>query len=308
MKQIYSILLIALLSSCTPVYASGPIKVVTTLPDLAEVVREVGGEKVDVESLLSGTEDAHFMDALPSFVRSVANADVVCFIGLDLESAWLPRVLEKSGKAQIQPGGTGYCETGKAVTVLDKPAGTVNRSMGDVHPSGNPHFNLGPDALVQAAGVVSQTLSSVKPEWAASFATGAKRFKEKMKALKESIAKKIKTSLNAKKDEPLVLESHQEFTYFFATYGIRSLGSIEDKPGVPPSAVRLLDVSKRAKAAGVKLALATIHSPEKQLQKFTELSGIPYVKLPMMVQKNNPSFNTIEKVQTHIAETILKNL
>ncbi len=289
-------------------YGKEKIKVVTTIPDLAEVVKSIGGEHVEVDSLLEGTEDAHFLDASPNFIRKVANADVVCIVGLDLEIGWVPKILSKSGKAQVQPGGTGYCEAGKSIDALEKPTVTVDRSMGDVHPSGNPHYNLSPLALAQAAEIVSQTLIKVSPQYAGDFSKGLKDFKARMESLHAKIKERLKQAIELSKTHPIVVEYHKEFTYFYDTYGINSFRSIEELPGVPPSASRLAEVALGAKAVKVSLAMGAFYSPEKHLKKFTEISTIPYKKLPTMVQKGNSSLDTIEKVQNRLAETILQSI
>ena len=123
--------------------ALAKIKVVATLPDVAEVVRAIGGTEVDVNTLLSGSEDPHYADARPDYILKVSRADVVCAIGLDLEIGWLPKVLDKSGNAKVQSGGTGFCELGHTVKPLEVPTGVIDRSLGDVHPHGNPHFKIG---------------------------------------------------------------------------------------------------------------------------------------------------------------------
>lgn len=274
------------------------LKVITTLPDLAEVARVVGGDKVSVDSLLKGTEDAHFLDAIPTYIRMVANADVVCSMGLELEVGWLPKILEKSSNAKIQPGGQGYCETGTAVVALEKPSVPMDRSMGDVHAHGNPHFNLSPKALSEAAVVVEAVLSKSQPSSATEFKKGLKKFQDQMKALKEKTAAKIK-------NRPSVIEYHKEFTYFFDSYGLKSVGSIEDKPGVPPSGIRLANIAKQAKDAKVCLAFAALYTPENQLKKFSEISGIAYKKMPSMVQKDNEAYNTIEKLHSALADALI---
>lgn len=287
------------------VEAAEKLKVITTLPDLAEVVRVVGGDQVDVDSLLKGTEDAHFLDAVPTFIRLVANADIVCSMGLELEVGWLPKILEKSGNAKVQADGVGFCETGKSVSTLEKPEANVDRSMGDIHVHGNPHFNLSPKALSDAALVVEETLSRSRPDKKDEFKKGLKKFQEQMKTLKEAMDKKLKPLQYLAKGRPMVIEYHKEFTYFFDVYGLKSFGSIEDKPGVPPSATRLADVAKRAKEAKVCMALGALYSPENQLKKFSEISGIPYKRMPAMVQKNNEQFNSIEKLQNALVEALL---
>src|SRR6478735_654076 len=109
--------------------AADRLKVITTVPDLAWMVQEIGGDLVDAKPLLRGTENPHLVDAVPDYIRQVADAKVVCLIGLDLEIGYMPPILSKSGNAAVQPSGPGYCEVGKSVTVLDRPTGPVDRSM-----------------------------------------------------------------------------------------------------------------------------------------------------------------------------------
>lgn len=280
---------------------AAPLEVVTTTPDLAEVARDIGGPEVHVTSLLSGTEDPHFLEASPAFVLKVARADAVCQVGLELEVGWLPRVLTKTGKAQIQPGGDGFCDTGSKVKVLDKPTGPVDRSGGDVHPSGNPHFYLSPIALAEAGEVVRDTLARLRPEKSAEFSKRFEDFRGRMRRLKDATAVRLAKA-------PTVIEYHKEYRYFLDLYGVKSIGAIEEKPGVPPSAARLATRATDAKKAGVGLALAATTNPEKNLKRFAELSGIPYAQVPAMVQVDGDKWNTIEKVQNGLADTLIKGV
>lgn len=250
------------------VKARKPVRVVTSLTDLAWAVKEIGGARVDVSPLLKGTENPHYVDTVPDFIRLVSEAEVVCVVGLELEIGWIPKVLARSGNAQVQPGGKGFCETGKAISVLEKPTGPVDRSMGDVHPAGNPHFWLSPLRLADATSVIAETLSNVDPEGASAYAAGALRLKKKLVALAEAGRKKI-----AQKKPGALMEYHREFAYLLDTYGLKSLGSVEEKPGVAPSAGRLAEAATGAKAAGVKLVLAGNYAPKQALERFKELSG-----------------------------------
>jgi zinc/manganese transport system substrate-binding protein len=259
--------------------AEGKLKVVTTLPDLAWAAREIGKDRVEAKSLLKGSENPHFADAVPDFIRLVADADVVCLAGLELEVGWLPKVLSRSGNSKVQPSGAGYCEMGKAIEPLDKPAGAVDRSMGDVHPFGNPHFWLSPKALAKSTDALVEALIRVD-------APHAKEYRENQTALREKLEKAVERGkaklapLVSKIEGPALVEYHKEFAYLLEAYGLRSFGSIEEKPGVPPSAGRLAEVAQAAKAAGVRFALAAPYSPRKTTARFKELSGIPILELP----------------------------
>lgn len=286
-----------------------PLDVVVTLPDIADVVRAIGGEHVQVTSLLTGNEDPHFADATPSLMAKVARADIVCSMGLELESGWLPKVLAKAANAKVQPGGPGFCELGSTVTVLDRATTAVNRSMGDIHASGNPHFNLSPRALAEGARAVVATLKLARPERAADFTARLALFEKRMKDLEETTRRRLLPAIDASKNGPVLIEYHKEFAYFFSLYGIRSFGSIEEKPGVSPSAARLAEVALAARTAGVKIALASRHAPIKHVLRFSELSGVPHAIVPTGIGAKageKPAPATLEDVQTAIADAIAK--
>jgi zinc/manganese transport system substrate-binding protein len=280
------------------------LKVITSTSDLAWAVREIGGSHVDVTSLLRGTENPHYVDAVPEFIRLAAEAKAAFVIGLDLEIGWMPKVLARSGNAQVQPGGKGYAEVGKAIKIMEKPTGPVDRSMGDVHPSGNPHFWLSPDRFAEAATPIADTLSSLDPAHAADYAAGLKKFQAKMASIRQREAAKL-APLRGKLKAPELLEYHKEFTYFLDTYALKSLGSIEEKPGVAPSAGRLAEVAGNAKAAGVKVVLAADTAPKKTMEQFKELSQLPVVIVPLSVTEKISDY---EKLQDLIMDQVVKSL
>ncbi|WP_413558740.1 metal ABC transporter substrate-binding protein [Bdellovibrio sp. HCB209] len=287
--------LIFLASILFSVNSWAAIKVVATLPDIAEVVKAIGQDKVEVSSLLSGGTDPHYADARPDYILKVNRADVVCSVGLDLEIGWLPKVLEKASNAKVQSGGTGFCELGKAVKALDIPTGVINRSLGDVHAHGNPHFSLDPLKLAESGAEVVRVLSAVDAANAALYQKNYDSFKKQMETLHSQIKAKIK--------KVKVMEYHKEFTYFFNSYGLESAGSLEEKPGMPPSATRIAQVAKDAKANGVKVLFATASAPHQTLERFTELSGIPVVTVPSYVQTSGDA-KTVESLQNLLLKSI----
>lgn len=301
-----NILLVALFMMAGPAAAAEKISVVTSIPDLAWVAAEIGGERVDAKPLLRGTENPHFVDAVPEFTRLVANADVVCVVGLDLESGYMPAVLARSGNAEVQPGGKGYCEAGKGVTVLEKPTSSVDRSMGDVHPHGNPHFYLSPKALAESATVIATTLCAVDPAYATQYQKGLAAFVASMKALTDEVSARLKPLRDAQEaaGKALIMEYHREFTYFLVHYGLKSFASVEEKPGVPPSAGQLGALATSAKASGVRAVLATDYNPSGTLRRFSELSGVKELVVPTMIQPNG-TYKTYAALQRHIADALI---
>lgn len=277
--------------------ATAKVKVVTTLPDIAEVVRVIGGDQVEVQSLLHGNEDPHYADARPDYILKVNRADVVCSIGMDLEVGWLPKVLSKSGNAKVQEGGSGYCVLGNTVKALEIPQGKIDRSWGDVHPQGNPHFNLSPLKMIEASQEVVRVLSMANPQQKGFFEKNYGAFKEKYTQLHSLLSKNLKKTT--------VMEYHKEFTYFFNAYDLESMGSLEEKPGNPPSAARIAQVALMAKSKKVSVLFATPSAPHKVLEKFTELSGIPVVYAPSYVQDLDKSqTKSIEDLQKLLVKSI----
>lgn len=262
-----------------PMASQAALRVITSTTDLAALVQAVGGSHVEVSSLLKGTENPHYVDAVPDFIRQVAEAQVVCQVGLDLEVGWMPRVLARSGNAKVQPGGQGFCEVGKNIEVLEKPVGPVDRSGGDIHPSGNPHFWTSPRRLAQAVPEVVTVLSRVDAAHATEY---AKNGADVVNALND-LQKKDKAELSAFSSGPVAIEYHKEFTYFLQDNGLKSMGSVEEKPGVPPSMGRIGEVATAAKNSGVRFLLAASYSPAKTLDRFHDVSGLPVVKYPTSI-------------------------
>ena len=284
MSKVFGLSLLLLhIAGSDALRAEEKIKVVATTPDLAWAISEIGKPHVEVRALLSGTENPHYVDALPEFIHAVAQAKIVCMVGFELEVGWMPKVLTRSGNAQVQSGGKGHCVAGSTVTPLEKPAGPVNRSMGDLHPAGNPHYWLSPKVFAQSAVAIVEALKRVDPAHTADYQKGLMEFTRLLQTILDKNKARLESATKAT-GSPLVMEYHKDFTYFFDAYGLTSLGSIEEKPGVPPSAGRIAEAAISAKSAGVKLALASENSPRKTLERYTEISGINVVTVPTMIQ------------------------
>jgi zinc/manganese transport system substrate-binding protein len=293
------------LAGTQPAWAqTSRLKVVTTLPDLAALFVEIGGDAVEVRSLLKGIEDPHYADAVPEYIRLVASADVVCLMGLDLEVGWMPKVLSKSGNSKVQPGAKGYCEGASSVKALDRVTGRVDRSMGDVHPAGNPHFNLSPLSMIEASTAITRVLSTVAPGRAEVFQRNQESLVRRLRDLHSRLQERIKNSSRLR--VPVVMEYHKEFVYFFNAYGLKSLGSLEEKPGVPPSAGRIAQVALQAKASGVTAIFAAPSSPQRTLVKFSELSGVSIRRVPAAASSDEKGFAALESLQTRLVEALLE--
>ena len=280
------------------------VKLVTTVTDIRFAAEVIGGDKVEVSSFLSGYEDPHHIDAVPKYITMAANADIVCSVGLGLEIGWLPRVLQKSGNRNIQRGGKGFCELGMKVNTLNKPVGRIDRSMGDVHPEGNPHFWLGPTYYYKASEIILNTLISVDPKNAEYYLKGYEKLKVKTDKILADNKAVLAKALG--KDRPLMMEYHQEFAYFFKDYGLQTAGAVEELPGVPPSAARVIKAALDAKSRKVKLVFAGLYAPKNILERFHELSQIPVAVVSTSVLADKKEWKDYETSQRSLIKTLIE--
>lgn len=300
MNRFASVAMMLLLNLTTPVANAAQLQVITTTTDLGWLAQQIGGEAVQVTALLSGEEDPHYVDAVPRYIHLVANADAVCFVGMELEIGWIPKVLSKSGNAQVQPGSIGYCDASEGVDALDVISGNVDRSMGDVHPDGNPHYNLSPSHLLQAGETVLGTLINLQPNNAEQFLKNYETLSKDLADLQAEIQRKLEPLASYK-----FLEYHKDFGYFFTVYGLKSVGALEAVPGVPPSAGRLAKVSLAAKKDGVRLLVASDHNSLNVIKRFTTISDVPSAIVSTSIQTQG-EISDYGKLQHHIADSILR--
>jgi len=228
--------------------AFAAIKVVTTTEDLAALAREVGGDKVQVDALAKGYQDPHFVDPKPSFILQVSRADLLIAVGRELEIGWLPPLISSGRNAKIQPGAAGYLDASQNVKILEIPTGQITRAMGDVHPSGNPHYWLDPDNGRKIAQSIRDKLSELSPNDKAYF---AQRYADFDKRLAEA-QKKWDAALAPYKGTKLVTY-HRSWPNFMERFGLNVIGYVEPKPGIPPSPSHTLDLIGEMKNQDVKL-------------------------------------------------------
>ena len=230
--------------------AVADLKVATSLTDLASVARLVGGKHVTALSLSRGYEYPHFVPAKPSLMKAIQHADVFVSTGLELDSGWLPLVLPGSRNPNIQQGTKGFVDASEGVNVLEKPTGTVSRAEGDVHPLGNPHYYADPKNLEVVADHLADVFSQLDPANATDYAANAKAFDQRMEASLEKWEKQMESY----KGTPVVTY-HPNFVYFANRFGLKLFGTVEPKPGIPPSPHYVNDLAESMKKAGVKVVL-----------------------------------------------------
>jgi len=273
--KLFCLSLLVLTLGATQTFA-GKIRVVTTLTDLADFARNVGGDFVEVRSLATGVEDTHGVPIRPSFVPLLNRADLVVLVGFDCEHAFLPALLEASRNPRIQLGHPGYVDCSKGVTPVDVPKST-DHSEGDVHPYGNPHYLLDPVLAKIAVQNICAALVAVAPEHAADFTKNRDAY---LAALDAKIAG-WQSELVPFKGTKFV-SYHEHWPYFAARFGLVYFGTIELKPGIDPTPRHIEELIATMKAEHVPLVVREPQFPEKVPALIAEKTGATLVKLPIM--------------------------
>ena len=279
---------VAMLASFASTNASAAIKVVATTQDLAAIVAEIGGDKVTVDSIAKGYQDPHFVEAKPSFIIKLHSADLLVVVGRDLEVAWLPPLITQSRNASIQPGGAGYLDASQNVRILDLPTGQITRAMGDVHPTGNPHYWLDPGNGRIIAKAVQTKLSAMSRGDAAYF---AQRYADFDRRLSEA-EKRWKTAMAPYKGMKVVTY-HRSWTNFADAFGLDVIGYVEPKPGIPPSPAHTLDLQQEMKQRNIKILLVEPYFDLKTPNAIGRDTGAKVVVLP-------PSVGGVKEITNYI--------
>jgi zinc/manganese transport system substrate-binding protein len=267
---------LTLLVAATPLHAA--IKVVTTLPDLAALTREVGGDKVKVDALARGYQDPHFVEAKPSFILKLHSADLLVLVGRELEIGWLPPLIQQSRNKKVQVGANGYLDASLTVRILEIPTGQITRAMGDVHPLGNPHYWLDPENGRRMAAAIRDRLSQMSPGDAAYFAA---RYADFDRRLAE--AEKRWDGLMAPYKGLKVVTYHRSWPNFAQRFGLEVVGYVEPRPGIPPSPSHTLELIATMKDLGVKILLVEPYFDLKTPRSIARETGAKVLVMPPSV-------------------------
>lgn len=266
----------ALLTMSAPGRAADKLRVVATTPDLAAVAREVGGDATEVTALARPGEDAHFVDGKPSFIVTLNKADVLVEGGAALEAGWLPPLLDAARNPRIAVGAPGRVVASDGLALLDVPT-RLDRSMGDVHPYGNPHFMLDPENAKQVASTIARALCAVDGARCGSFEAGARRFADTIDSRLAAWQKTLASARGIK-----VVTYHKDFDYFAERFGLKVTGALEPKPGIPPSPTHIAQLVPKMKAEGVRLILVETYRERETPDFVADKTGARVVPLPVM--------------------------
>lgn len=291
-----------------------PLRLMATVPDLGSLAQVIGGEQVIVGVVVKGTEDPHFIEAKPSFIKDLSQADALLVSGLDLELGWAPVLIQGAANSKIVPGAPGYIDASTVITPLEVPTGPVDRSMGDVHPSGNPHYLLDPLNGLRVAALLREKFSLLRPAAAASFQQRYTAFRTQMGAamVGDILAQKydfeklallfeygqLAEFLRSQGDLPAlhgwlgtmlpyagtkVVADHGLWSYFVRRFGLVIHGLLEPKPGIQPTTKHLRELIQMMQTEHVALILTAAYYDPRHAQFVAQHTGAKIVNMANQV-------------------------
>jgi zinc/manganese transport system substrate-binding protein len=255
----------------------GALNILACEPEWGALAKELGGDKVNVYTAITALQDPHRVEARPSLIARARNADLLVCTGADLEIGWRPLLQTQSGNPKIQAGQPGFFEAASAVSLIERPA-SVDRSMGDVHPQGNPHLHLDPRNIAKVASALAQRMSSLD----APQATLYKQREQDFQARWAEAMKKWEAAAAPLKGVPVVVY-HKDLSYLVAWLGMREAGALEPKPGLPPSTAHLTELLEKLKAAPAKAVVRSAYNDPRPAQWLAERARVPVVLVPYTV-------------------------
>jgi ABC-type Zn uptake system ZnuABC Zn-binding protein ZnuA len=303
---------------------AGPLRVVATTPDLGDLVRQVGGDEIELKVLAAGPQDPHFVEPRPSFVRDLHRADLFVLVGMELERGWVPPLLQSARNPAVAAGGKGYVDASVAITPLERPTTPVDRSMGDVHPFGNPHYLTDPINGLRVARLLRDRLSELAPEGAADFDARYDDFARRLvRALvgdalapgadPEAVARQIVTG-TLPADPPLggwlgamaphagvkAVQDHQLWPYFARRFGLSLVETLEPRPGIAPTTRHLSEVVERMNAEGIRLVLASRYFDARHARWVSQRTGAPVVEMAHQVGARDGADDYIATIDLNV--------
>lgn len=278
--RLYTFVLVFFLMVLSTRFVFADLNIVTSLPDFAAIAREIGGDKVKVESIAKGYQDPHFVDAKPSYIMKLNRADMLVYNGLDLEIGWLPILVTGSRNSKItSTESAGNLDASTLIpNILEVPVSRVDRSMGDVHPYGNPHYLLDPRNGIIVARGITEKLKRIDPDNATFYEENyldfSKRLDEKIKEWEEEFSPFKGTE---------VVTYHKSWVYFTNWAGFKEVGYIEPKPGIPPTPSHVAELINNMKNKNVKLIIEESFYPQKTASIIAQKTGSNFLVLPSSV-------------------------
>lgn len=257
--------------------AHAALNVFACEPEWGALVQEIAGDKASVFVATTARQDPHHIEARPTLIAKVRNADLVICTGLELETGWLPILLQHSANSKIQPGQLGYLEIGLLVPRLEIPS-RLDRSDGDVHASGNPHIQQDPRNIQRAADALLKRLSELDPPNSTTYQVRYKTFSERWSKAQQLWAQKALPLKGA-----LAVAHHKDMSYLWNWLGIKEVGTLEVKPGVEPSTAHLSDLLSQLQRTPARFVVRTPYQSARASEWLSAQARLPAVELPFTV-------------------------
>ena len=273
----------------TDALPAAQLRVVTSTTDLADIAKAVGGDRVDVVHISEGYQDPHFVEAKPSFILQMRRADLFAFVGLDLEIGWMSLLVDGSRNPRIRPGAPGYVDVSKVIPVIDVQTGPVDRSQGDIHPLGNPHYWLDPQNGRRIARLFAERFAELDPAGAGIYEQNRRRFDERL-----TEAERGWQGARARIRGKSIVAWHTSWRYLASYSGANIVGFMEPKPGVPPSPSHLAGLIMTMQRTGAKVIVMEPFYQRKTADFVASKTGARVLVLP-------PSVGGIRGVDDYIA-------
>jgi zinc/manganese transport system substrate-binding protein len=258
-------------------HAHAALNVVACEPEWASLAKELGGDKLNVSAATTAMQDPHHIEARPSLIARVRNADLLVCTGMELEIGWLPVLIQQSGNAKLTPGSPANFEAGRFITPIEVPT-RLDRADGDVHADGNPHIQLDPRNIARVATALSLRLQQLDAANAAAYAGHGEDFQQRWQQAQARWGAKAAPL----KGMP-VASQHKAFTYLYDWLALKEVAVLEPKPGVEPSVSHLQNVLASLKAQPARMVLYAAYQDGRPSEWLQKNAGIPAVKLPFTV-------------------------
>lgn len=312
-----------------------PLNVCASVPDLGSLATDIGGPSVAVSVFCKPNDDPHFVEAKPSFIKTLASADLLVFTGMDLEIGWLPAIVTGSRNARVQPGTQGSLDVSGVITPLEVPTGVVDRSMGDVHPAGNPHFMLDPVCGLKVAAAIRDRLVALRPEAAQDFKDRFAAFRQRLgeACVGAELAKKYEfeklavlfergklgSFLDGRNDGDKLggwlkamlphhgakaVGEHNLYPYFAKRFGIEVVGFFEPKPGVPPTTRHLTELLKIMRSGNVKLILSAPYYDKKHATFMAQHAGARVAEIAHQVGSRPGATDYVAMIDGNVKQVV----
>ena len=280
---------------------AAPLNVVATTPDLGALAREIGGVAVDVKALAKPTEDPHFVDAKPSHIVTLNRADVLIEGGAELELGWLPPLLESARNPKIASGAPGRIIASHGITMIEIPA-TFDRSRGDVHALGNPHYLLDPLNVKIVAAEIADHLAAVAPQSAALFRSNLATFNTRLDAKLAEWQRALAPYRGAK-----IVTYHRDFVYLAQRFGLLVAETLEPKPGIAPSPAHLAKVITTMKAEGARVIMVQPYQNRRTAETVARQTGAVVLDIPQQPGAR-PNTNTYFELMDYMVGSLANAL